>query len=75
MGDLHPEELKRFSDEQLIAHSRDGLEDAVAVLLDRYKRLVRSIAFRILRDVGEAEDLRRPIDPLAGTAGTRTSRP
>jgi RNA polymerase sigma-70 factor (ECF subfamily) len=31
--------------------------DALGVLIDRYQRLVFTIAFRIVRDVGEAEDL------------------
>ena len=34
-----------------------GNGEALAVLVDRYQRLVFSIALRIVRDVGEAEDL------------------
>src|SRR6266404_8718706 len=34
-----------------------GNGEALAVLVDRYQRLVFSIAFRIVRDAGEAEDL------------------
>jgi len=34
-----------------------GHHDALAVLFDRYQRLVMNIALRILRDPGEAEDL------------------
>lgn len=34
-----------------------GNGEALAVLVDRYQRLVFSIALRIIRDVGEAEDL------------------
>jgi RNA polymerase sigma-70 factor (ECF subfamily) len=40
-----------------MAHVQAGHDDALAVLFDRYHRLVVSVAFRILRDLGEAEDV------------------
>jgi RNA polymerase sigma-70 factor, ECF subfamily len=45
------------SDEGLIARTRSGDLEAVAVLFRRYGRLVRNIGRRILRDEAEAEDL------------------
>ena len=50
-------ELERRSDDQLMADLRAGNHDALAVLFDRYHRLVLSIALRIVRDPGEAEDV------------------
>jgi len=49
--------LQRLPDEELMACLRDGDGDALAVLFDRYQRLVLSIALRIVRDPGEAEDV------------------
>jgi len=40
-----------------MAHLREGLGDALAVLFKRYQRLVFSVAMKVLRDLGEAEDL------------------
>jgi len=39
-----------------MAHLKAGHSDALAVLFDRYHRLVLSIAYKILRDLSEAED-------------------
>src|SRR5919109_1171893 len=50
-------ELSRLSDEIVMAHLQAGHADALAVIFDRYHRLILSIAMKILRDVGEAEDL------------------
>lgn len=50
-------ELNQQEDEQLAALFLSGQQDALAVLFDRYHRLVYSIAGRILRDPGEAEDV------------------
>jgi RNA polymerase sigma-70 factor (ECF subfamily) len=72
-------ELVSLSDEDLLTSLRDGHNDALAVLFDRYCRLVMSIALRILRDAGEAEDLVQSVfmeifrsaaqfDPAKGTA-------
>src|ERR1035437_840026 len=60
-GALRYQELSRLSDEALVAHLHAGHHDALAVLFDRYHRLVLSIALRILRDAGEAEDLMQSV--------------
>jgi RNA polymerase sigma-70 factor, ECF subfamily len=49
--------LKGLSDEELMAHLQGGRNDALAILFDRYHRLVLSIALKIVRDPGEAEDV------------------
>src|SRR5262245_42266157 len=54
-------ELYRLSDESVMAHLQAGHADALAMLFDRYHRLVLSIAMKILRDVGEAEDLMQSV--------------
>ena len=58
--DDHPPtlaELANLSDEQLMSSLKFGNSDALAVLYDRYHRLVLSVALRIVRDPGEAEDV------------------
>ena len=50
-------QLERLTDDQLMAELRVGNHDALAVLFDRYHRLVLSVALRIVRDPGEAEDV------------------
>jgi RNA polymerase sigma-70 factor, ECF subfamily len=50
-------ELQSLPDEQLMACLRDGHHDALAVLFRRYQKLVLSIALKIVRDRGEAEDV------------------
>jgi RNA polymerase sigma-70 factor, ECF subfamily len=49
--------LNEQTDEQLVKTLMDGEHDALTVLFDRYHRLVYSIAFRIVRDPGEAEEV------------------
>ncbi|MGH8515790.1 MAG: sigma factor, partial [Gammaproteobacteria bacterium] len=49
--------LACLSDDEVMAHLQAGADDALAVLFDRYHRLVHSIALRIVRDDGEAEDV------------------
>jgi RNA polymerase sigma-70 factor, ECF subfamily len=44
-------------DESLIARVGAGDHEALGILFDRYARLIRSVAARILRDPAEAEDL------------------
>lgn len=44
-------------DEVLLARITEGDQDALGCLFQRYVRLVRSIAVRILKDMAEAEDL------------------
>lgn len=54
-------ERNTLSDEELMCLFQNGDGDALTVLFDRYNRLIMSIALRILRDVGEAEDLMQSI--------------
>jgi RNA polymerase sigma-70 factor (ECF subfamily) len=69
------------SDEQLLARAQLRDREALAELFDRYADLAFAIAFRILRDRGEAEDLVQDIflklfrtphsfDPEKGSART-----
>jgi RNA polymerase sigma-70 factor (ECF subfamily) len=71
-------ELKLLTDEQLVLLLKDGVNDALAILFDRYQRLVFSIALKIVRDRGEAEDVTQAVfleiyrsvaqfDPAKGT--------
>jgi RNA polymerase sigma-70 factor (ECF subfamily) len=80
-GGLQPPtlaELKGLNDVELMAHLKGGCNDALAVLFDRYYRLVLSIALKIVRDPGEAEDVMQSVfleifravaqfDPAKGT--------
>ena len=50
-------DLRSLTDEQLLAALQAGLDDSLAILFDRYHRLVYSIAMKIVRDSGEAEDV------------------
>src|SRR5882757_2853571 len=54
---FHYAELAKLPDEIVMGSLQAGHHDALAVLFDRYQRLVMDIALRILRDPGEAEDL------------------
>jgi RNA polymerase sigma-70 factor, ECF subfamily len=69
------------SDEELMEELRQGHSSALSVLFDRHYRLVFSVALRILRDHGEAEDLMQEVfleifqkidqfDPAKGSAKT-----
>jgi RNA polymerase sigma-70 factor, ECF subfamily len=49
--------LQKSTDEELMIHLRSGHHDALAVIVDRYQRLVWSVAKRIVHDSGEAEDV------------------
>lgn len=71
-------QLRRSTDDQLMAQLNDGVNDALAVLFERYQRLVFSIALKIVRDRGEAEDVTQNVfleiyrsvaqfDPAKGT--------
>jgi len=72
-------ELVKMKDEALMEQLQLGHNDALAVLFDRYARMVMNIALRILRDSGEAEDLMQSVfleilrtapqfDPAKGSA-------
>jgi RNA polymerase sigma-70 factor, ECF subfamily len=54
-------ELQAFPDEQLMEYVKAARMDALGVLFDRYRRLVLSIGFKILRDRGEAEDMAQSV--------------
>src|SRR5690349_21589354 len=45
------------ADSALVAGMRQGSEDSLAQLYDRYSPLVYSVALRVLGDTGAAEDL------------------
>jgi len=53
--------LQRLSDEEIMMHMQNGCDDALAVLFDRYHRLVFAIAARVVRDAGEAEDVMQTV--------------
>jgi RNA polymerase sigma-70 factor, ECF subfamily len=72
-------QLSVLADEELLAHLDHGHGDAVAVLYQRYRRLVFGVAYRVLHDRGEAEDIVQNVfvdlyktslrfDPARGTA-------
>ena len=50
-------QLQSLSDEDLMTHLRAGHHDALAVIVDRYQRLVWSVAQKIVHDESEAEDM------------------
>jgi RNA polymerase sigma-70 factor (ECF subfamily) len=50
-------EFQLLPDDVLMIFVKEGRPDALAVLFERYRRLVLSVAWQILRDKGEAEDL------------------
>jgi RNA polymerase sigma-70 factor, ECF subfamily len=54
-------ELQRLPDDELMARLQKGQNDALAVLFDRYQKLVLSIALKIVRDPGEAEDVTQTV--------------
>lgn len=58
---LSLDELKSLSDESLMTHLQAGHADVLAIIFDRYYRLILSVAMKILRDVGEAEDLMQTV--------------
>jgi RNA polymerase sigma-70 factor (ECF subfamily) len=54
-------EMQRLGDDALMVHLQRGHKDALAILFDRYHRLVFTVALKILRDVSEAEDAMQAI--------------
>src|SRR5215472_10317307 len=69
------------SDEFLLAEAANGRKDAIGLLFRRYRRVVWSVASRILRDETEAEDVCQDVfillfqkaklfDPCKGTASS-----
>ena len=57
MYPFRKEAVERLSDGELVRLLLAGNHDAMAVIFDRYYRLVMSVALRIIHDVGEAEDV------------------
>ena len=49
------------SDEEVIAQVVEGSREALSILFRRYARLVRGVAYRVLRDASEADDLLQDI--------------
>ena len=54
-------QMRELSDEELMECLKLGHHDALALLFDRYHRLVLSVALDILHDRGEAEDLMQDV--------------
>ena len=50
-----------MEDQGLLSEIQDGSQDAMAVFFDRYSRMVYSVALRVLKDSGEAEDVMQEI--------------
>jgi RNA polymerase sigma-70 factor (ECF subfamily) len=50
-------DISKLTDEELMEFLRSGRHDALTILFDRYHHLVFSIALRIVRDPGEAEEV------------------
>jgi RNA polymerase sigma-70 factor, ECF subfamily len=59
------------TDEELIAQISFGSREALAVLFCRYARLVRGVAYRVLKDASEADDLLQDIFLLIHRLGGR----
>ena len=51
------DELKKASDNELLEQLMLGNDDAFAVIVGRYQRLIYSVAYRYVKDQGEAEDV------------------
>ena len=62
-GNSRPENeaQRQPSDEELMSQIQQGDGDAFAALFDRHHRLVLTIALRILRDAGEAQEVTQNI--------------
>src|SRR5258708_4793637 len=50
-------QVSEVSDERLLEQVRDGAKEALALLFRRHARAVRNVAYRILRNEAEADDL------------------
>jgi RNA polymerase sigma-70 factor (ECF subfamily) len=71
-------DLSRLSDSELMVRLKEGEHEALSQLFDRYHKLTLSIATKIIRDSGEAEDVMQEVflaifrvverfDPTRGT--------
>jgi len=54
-------QLCKLTDEGVMAHVRAGHGDALAVIFDRYHRIVYNVARKILRNAAEAEDVSQTV--------------
>jgi len=50
-------ELQKASDNDLLHQLTLGNDDAFAVIVNRYQRLIYSVAYKLVKDEGEAEDV------------------
>jgi hypothetical protein len=55
--DPQPSAQATSTDEELVFQISFGSREALAVLFRRYGRLVRGVAYRVLKDASEADDL------------------
>jgi RNA polymerase sigma-70 factor (ECF subfamily) len=55
--ELRPISFANLSDEELMQRVNSGEQDALTEIFDRYHRLVFSVALRVVRDPGEAEEV------------------
>ena len=53
---VSPAQIPDFSDEVLLERVKNGCTEALSLLFRRYARLVRAVAYKILRDDSEADD-------------------
>jgi len=53
--------MNEADDMGLLTRIQSGDQEAMAALFDRYGTMVYSVAFRVLRDAGEAEDVMQEI--------------
>jgi len=53
--------LQETRDDELMKALQEGDHDALALLFDRYYRLILSVALKILRDPAEAEDVMQEV--------------
>jgi RNA polymerase sigma-70 factor (ECF subfamily) len=70
-ADLPIENRPELSDEILLERISDGSMDALASLFSRYARTVRGVAYRVLRDASEADDLLQDIFVLVHRLSAR----
>jgi RNA polymerase sigma-70 factor (ECF subfamily) len=55
------ENMNEADDMGLLTRIQSGHQEAMAALFDRYGTMVYSVAFRVLKDAGEAEDVMQEI--------------
>lgn len=65
--------LAGLADEVVMSHLADGVHDALAVIFDRYQRLVMRVTLQVLRDPAEAEDVMQSVFIAVMESATRFS--